>query len=63
MIGMNAKERVIEALKELPDDAKLEEVLDRLILLTKVQIGLEQADAGMFVSHEEIRKRLSRWLK
>ena len=63
MNDMTAKERVIEALKTLPDDAKPEDVLDRLTVLLKVQIGLEAVEAGKTVSHHEARERLSRWLK
>ena len=63
MIEMNAKDRVIEAIKSLPDDAKLEDVIDRLFLLLKVQKGLEQADAGETVSQKDARERMSRWLK
>lgn len=43
---MEAKQRMLKAIEELPDDAGVEEGLDRLYLLYKVQRGPRQADHG-----------------
>lgn len=54
----NAKERVLEAVRDLPDDATVEDAIERLYFLAKVERGLRQAEAGETVSHEEVRRRL-----
>lgn len=59
---MTVKEQAIAALKQLPDDAGIEEAIERLYLLYKVQKGLEQADAGQVVTQAEARERMKRWL-
>jgi len=52
------KERVLDAVRDLPDDATVEDVIERLYFLAKVDEGLRQADAGQTVSHEEARRRI-----
>ncbi|MGH9341168.1 MAG: hypothetical protein ACRD1R_16615 [Acidobacteriota bacterium] len=53
-----AKERVLEAVRDLPDDATVEDVMERLYFLAKVEEGLRQAEAGETVSHEEAKRRI-----
>ncbi len=60
---MNTKELVLEAVKDLPDDASVEAAMERLLLLAKVERGIEQADAGKTISQEEMRQRMAKWLK
>ena len=54
----DTKQMVLEALEELPSDATVEDAIERLYFLAKVQTGLEQAAAGQTMSHEEAKKRL-----
>jgi predicted transcriptional regulator len=42
----------------LPANATIEDAMERLYFLAKVQRGLEQADAGDTLPHEEAKKRL-----
>jgi len=58
MSAPSAKQRALEAVRALPDDATLEDVMERLYFLAKVERGLEQADAGETIPHEEVKKRL-----
>ena len=53
--------RVRKAMEELPDDAGVEEAMDRLYLLYKVERGLLQADRGELISQEEVRQRMAKW--
>ena len=52
------KEQVIEALRALPDDATIDDAIERLCFIAKVQKGIAEADAGKTVPHEEVKKRL-----
>ena len=60
---MTIKELVIEAVKDLPDDAILEDAMERLLFLAKVERGLQQADAGQTLSHDDVKQRMTKWLK
>jgi predicted transcriptional regulator len=54
----SVKQRVLEAVEGLPADATIEDAMERLYFLAKIQRGLEQADAGDTMTHEEAKKRL-----
>ncbi len=58
MAGDSIKQKVIEAVESLPEDATIEDAMERLYFLAKIQRGLEQADAGDTISHDDARKRL-----
>jgi predicted transcriptional regulator len=47
----------------MPDEFSLEEIIERLIILEKIEKGLAQAKAGQVLSSEEVKKRLEKWLK
>jgi predicted transcriptional regulator len=58
---MTTKEQILKAIQDLPQDATVEEVMERLYLLYKVERGLRQAEAGQKVTQAEARKRMERW--
>jgi predicted transcriptional regulator len=49
------KELLREAFEQLPEDATVEDAMDRLYFLAKVARGLEAADRGEVVSHQQVR--------
>ena len=46
----------------MPDKFSIEEVIERLVILQKIEIGLEQSQNGETYSTEESRKKLEKWL-
>lgn len=58
MTEPKVKERVLEAVRELPDDATVGDAMERLYFLAKIEKGLQQAEAGNTMSHEEAKRRL-----
>jgi predicted transcriptional regulator len=58
----NAKDRVEQLLKELPEDATLEDIQYHLYVLQVLENRLQEADKGDFVGHEEVRQRMAKWL-
>ena len=60
---MPTKEQMLEVIQELPADATVEDAMERLYLLDKIERGIAQAEAGQTVSQEEARRRMARWLK
>jgi predicted transcriptional regulator len=55
----NEKERAIEALRALPEHATLEDAIERLCFIAKIEEGLRQSDARQLVSHDEVKKQFS----
>jgi predicted transcriptional regulator len=55
-MSARAKQLLREAVEQLPEDASVEDAMERLYFLAKVAHGLEAADRGDVVSHEEVRR-------
>ena len=51
------KQRAIEALKTLPERATIEDAIERLCFIAKIEEGLRQSEAGQLVSHDEVKKQ------
>ena len=51
-----AKDLLREAVEHVPDDATVEDVMERLYVLAKIARGIEAADRGEIVSHDEIER-------
>lgn len=55
----SVKERILEAVQKLPADATFEDVMERLVFLSKIDRGIAEADQGRTLSHEEVKARLA----
>jgi predicted transcriptional regulator len=62
MPAAREKEKIQKVIQSLPDDAHIEDAMERLYLLYKVEKGCQQADAGQTVAHEEAKMQLKKWL-
>ncbi len=51
------KQRAIEALQALPEQATIEDAIERLCFIAKIEEGLRQSDAGQLLSHDEVKKQ------
>jgi len=53
-----SKERVLKAVRDLPEDASVEDAMERLYFLAKIEEGERQAETDQTVSHEEAKRRI-----
>ena len=53
---MITKDKAIEVIKSLPEEFSIEELMDRLILLNKIETGLRQAEQGEAFTTEQAKK-------
>lgn len=51
-----AKQLLREAVDHVPEDASIEDVMERLYFLAKVARGLDAADRGDTISHEDVAR-------
>jgi len=58
----SVKRVVLDLVKTLPDDCTLEDVQYQLYVRQKIQRGMQAAAAGRVQSHEQVKKRLAKWL-
>jgi len=56
--ALNTRDRILEALRDLPEDATIDDAIERLVFLAKIERGLAELDAGKGISHDEVKRRL-----
>lgn len=60
MSSAGVKQRIIDTVQQLPDDATVEDAIERLYFLAEIERGLVQSETGQGVAHEEIKKRFAK---
>lgn len=58
-----AKEAIRKLLDQIPDDASLEDIQYHIYVRQKIEQGLEDVKAGRLLSHEEVERRMTKWLE
>jgi predicted transcriptional regulator len=56
----SAKKKALEAIEQLPADATIEDAMERLYFLAKVERGLSDSEAGRVAEHSQVRAKFSR---
>jgi len=57
------REKIIKSLQELPEKTTIEDAMERLYLLAKIEKGIKQANEGQCISHKEAKEKMKKWLK
>lgn len=60
---MLTKEKIIAAINKLPQDFSMDDVLDELMLIQKIEVGLQQSDKREVITDDDLDKQLPEWLK
>lgn len=60
---MLTKEKIKRSIDSMPDNLTIDEVIDRIILLDKIEQGLSDVENGNVHTTEEIKGKLNKWLK
>jgi hypothetical protein len=53
------KNKVIDTVKGLPEEFELDEMLEKLIFIEKVDLG--QAEEGKVITHEKVKEIVKQW--
>lgn len=56
------KKQVIQMIQSLPDDVTVNDSMAELYFKLQVDAGLKELNEGKGIPHEEIEKRMSKWL-
>jgi hypothetical protein len=54
------KSEIVRAVLDLPEDATVEDAMERLYFLAKVELGLQQSETDETNSQDEIKARFRR---
>jgi predicted transcriptional regulator len=57
------KETVQKMVDALPDEVTIDDIVERLMLIESFEKGRRQYEAGNYVTQEEMKTHLDKWLK
>lgn len=57
------KSTLTNALPDLPEEFSIDELIERLIIIEKVENGRRQYQEGKVLTSNEVRERMSKWGK
>ncbi|OGP39575.1 MAG: hypothetical protein A2022_04330 [Deltaproteobacteria bacterium GWF2_42_12] len=60
MLGV--KQEVIKMIQFLPNEVTIDDIMAELYFKSQVDAGLKELDEGKGIPHEEVEKRMSKWL-
>lgn len=60
---MLTREKVNRTVKNLPDTFSMDELIDQLIFVEKVEQGIQQSESGLVISNEEVKSIIDKWSK
>lgn len=56
------KQQVIQMIQSMPEEVTIDEIMAELYFKLQVDAGLKELDEGKGIPHEEVEKRMSKWL-
>ncbi|TSA32601.1 MAG: hypothetical protein D4R64_15795 [Porphyromonadaceae bacterium] len=60
---MLTKDKLNRSITNLPDSFTIDELIDQLIFIEKVEEGLNQSDKGKVVFNEDVKLIIDKWSK
>jgi hypothetical protein len=55
------RDKAMETVKEFPQEFDLEELIERLVFVEKIEKGLQQIEEGKTVPHEQVKEMIKKW--
>lgn len=59
---MLTKSKVRKSIENLPDSFTINELIEHLIFIEKIEKGIQQSEEGKIVSNETIKSMIEKWL-
>lgn len=56
------KQAVLDLVRDLPEDASLEDIQYHLYVLQRVEKGLDEVERGKVIPEDEMEKRFAKWI-
>ncbi len=56
------KSAVLDSISNLPDEFSIDEIIERLIIIEKIDKGRQDVNDGKINTEEQAKEKLSKWL-
>jgi predicted transcriptional regulator len=60
---MLTKDKVRKTVDRLPENFTVEQIIEELVVLNKIEEGLKDVENGRIFTSDQVKKQLKRWLK
>jgi predicted transcriptional regulator len=60
---MLTKDKLKKTIDALPDHFTIEDVIEELIVIDKIEQGMRDVEEGNVLTNEQVREKLGKWLK
>jgi len=60
---MITKTNLLKTLEQMPDKINVDELLDGILLIQKIETGLSDSDNGNTTPHLQFKDEMNKWLK
>jgi len=60
---MITKKQLKETIEKLPEEFSLEDLMDKLILLDKIEKAEKESERGETITEAELNKEIEKWFK
>lgn len=60
---MLTKVRLKEQLDKFPDEFSIDELVEKIILIEKIETGLKQSESGEVISEIEMENEIEKWFE
>ena len=57
------KERLIKQIETFPDEISIDEVIERLIIIEKLEIRIKESDNDETISEEDLKNEMETWFE
>ena len=58
---MSTKQIVLEAVRQLPEDATFERIQEEIQILARIRRGQAEIDGGRGIPHDQVRELVRQW--
>ena len=57
------KKQVVDMINDFPKEFKLDDLVEKLIFMDKVERGMKQVKEGKTITHDKVVKEIRKWPK
>ncbi|MEX0771745.1 MAG: hypothetical protein WD038_01185 [Balneolales bacterium] len=61
MAETTLKQKVLDSIDKLPQNASLDDIMERIYFIHKIEVGLKQAEQGDLIEHKEVLNKIDKW--
>ena len=58
-----SKKNFLKSMDTLPEEISVDQLIDRILLLQKIEQGLKDGEEGNIISDDDMTKEMKKWLK